>query len=504
MKRTVLAFLLFAASALPALGAPEQSVPEQTAGIVTAATQDAGQTRSQMAQERQSLQAEKRTLQTSIAQKQNAFGELKKEYDALLAREQALQEELAAQAHELKTIDGTIRTSAKQARDYFHESLTTPEFPERMAALDTILTPETFPGLEGIRTLLTLYLEEMSASGQILLREGAFISADGTEIQGNLARIGTFTMAYRQPDGTMGFLRPAQEGTRLSAVQGAPGWGLSRTMKAYFAGESSVFPVDISNGAALARLSQDQKGVLEWLQTGGLLVWPILLVGVIALGLVIERFYSLSRIRGNSDRNMQTILRMVQEGKWQECRDFCREKSEFPTCRIIGHTLTHLGATREIIENAFQEGLLKELPRLERFLPTLGVLAAIAPLLGLLGTVTGMINTFQIITLYGTGDPRMMSGGISEALITTQLGLVVAVPIMLLHHVLERRVDGIIGDMEEKGTGFAVALMKQGLIKTGSQPAPAAPVAPNAASDPIAHPGQNAKGYAAKAGGSHA
>jgi biopolymer transport protein ExbB len=95
------------------------------------------------------------------------------------------------------------------------------------------------------------------------------------------------------------------------------------------------------------------------------------------------------------------------------------------------------------------------------------VLAAVAPLLGLLGTVTGMINTFQTITLYGTGDPRMMSGGISEALITTQLGLAVAVPIMILHHILERRVDALMGDMEEKGTSFTVALMQQGQIRQG-------------------------------------
>ena len=92
-----------------------------------------------------------------------------------------------------------------------------------------------------------------------------------------------------------------------------------------------------------------------------------------------------------------------------------------------------------------------------------------APLLGLLGTVTGMINTFQIITLYGAGDARMMSGGISEALITTQLGLAVAVPIMILHHILERRVDKILGDMEEKGASFAVALMKKG--QTGGKEA---------------------------------
>ena len=90
--------------------------------------------------------------------------------------------------------------------------------------------------------------------------------------------------------------------------------------------------------------------------------------------------------------------------------------------------------------------------------------AAIAPLLGLLGTVTGMIDTFHVITVYGTGDPRMMSGGISEALVTTQLGLAVAVPIMILHHFLERRVDKILSDMEEKGTSFTVILLKQGVF----------------------------------------
>ena len=427
--------------------------------------QDAAKTEAIIAHERAKALDEKQALQRSIDSRQEQFDVLKAQYNELLAKEEALNEELASHAHQLKTIDGTIRTSAKQARDYFHESLTTPEFPHRNEVLETILQPEKFPGLEGIQNLLSLLLEEMAASGLVVRRQGQFIGADGQDKTGELARIGAFTEAYRLEDGTMGFVRPSSDGTKLVAVQGEPGWSLANVMEAFFEQESDVFPVDISNGAALARLSQEQKSVAQWLSAGGLLVWPIILVGVIALALVAERFYTLSRIRGNSDRNMQRILSMVHKGEWEKCRTFCQEQSSFPTCRIIGHTLNYLGNTREIIENAFQEGLLKELPVLERFLPTLNVLAAVAPLLGLLGTVTGMINTFQIITLFGTGDPRMMSGGISEALVTTQLGLAVAVPIMVLHHVLERRVDKIIGDMEEKGTGFAVALMKQGQIK---------------------------------------
>ena len=107
-------------------------------------------------------------------------------------------------------------------------------------------------------------------------------------------------------------------------------------------------------------------------------------------------------------------------------------------------------ADRETQESVLQEAILNQLPRVERGMAVLAVLGAIAPLLGLLGTVTGMIETFRVITLYGTGDPKLMSGGISEALVTTELGLAVAIPIMLCHTFLSRRVSHIVGDMEEK------------------------------------------------------
>ncbi|WP_027721192.1 MotA/TolQ/ExbB proton channel family protein [Maridesulfovibrio zosterae] len=459
---TILVLLLFSVGAQ----AQEWSQTRQAVNTVaSAAKYNAAKTQALIANEQKELGVEKATLKKAISLKQQQFATFKKHYNLLLKQEKTLNEELAAQAQELKTIDGTIRTSAKQAREYFHESLTTPEYPERTMVLSEMLQSKNFPGLEGIQKLLTLYMEEMTSSGKVIHRTGSFIGTDGTNKTGELVRIGTFTAAYRLDEGTLGFLRPTSKGNKLAAVKGEPGWSLSTTMNDFFEGKGKNFPVDISNGAALARLAQNQKSLLEWLNAGGLLVWPIILVGVLAIILCVERFYTLCKIRSNSDRNMEKIIKMVSQGKWKQCRDFCSTQSRFPTCRIIAHTLKYVGNTREIIENAFQEGLLKELPLLERFLPTLSVLAAVAPLLGLLGTVTGMINTFQIITLYGTGDPRMMSGGISEALVTTQLGLAVAVPIMILHHILERRVDKIIGDMEEKGTGFAVALMKKGQIK---------------------------------------
>jgi biopolymer transport protein ExbB len=126
----------------------------------------------------------------------------------------------------------------------------------------------------------------------------------------------------------------------------------------------------------------------------------------------------------------------------------------------MAQALEHRGASREVIENSVQEAALRELGRLDRFLPTLSVLAAVAPLLGLLGTVSGMIETFQTIAEFGSGDVRLMSGGISEALLTTQLGLGVAIPVMLVHHLFERRADRLVADMEERGTAFSVSLLR--------------------------------------------
>ncbi|MDZ7597711.1 MAG: MotA/TolQ/ExbB proton channel family protein [Desulfobacterales bacterium] len=152
---------------------------------------------------------------------------------------------------------------------------------------------------------------------------------------------------------------------------------------------------------------------------------------------------------------MQRIAALVGERRWPDRRSSLPGAGEKPVARVLAAGLERCHLPREDLESALQEAILREIPPLERFLSTLAMLAAIAPLLGLLGTVTGMIATFQVITLYGTGDPRMMSGGISEALVTTMLGLSVAIPMMLVHTLLNRAVDTRIGQMEEK----AVALL---------------------------------------------
>jgi biopolymer transport protein ExbB len=152
---------------------------------------------------------------------------------------------------------------------------------------------------------------------------------------------------------------------------------------------------------------------------------------------------------------MGKVNELADAGRWDECHDLLARKKDRPVYNVLRAGLGAVTEAHETIESVLQEAILKELPRLERFLPALNVMAAVAPLLGLLGTVTGMIATFHVITLYGTGDPRLMAGGISEALVTTMLGLSVAIPVMLVHTFLRRRVEHVVGDMEEKAVAMS-------------------------------------------------
>jgi len=184
---------------------------------------------------------------------------------------------------------------------------------------------------------------------------------------------------------------------------------------------------------------------------------------VVAIFIVIERILFLNRVRGDTDRLLGAVNDLAAQGDWDGCTRLADKYQgrDWPVVSVIRAGLAARHEERETLESVLQEAILRELPRLERFLSGLSIMGAVAPLLGLLGTVTGMIETFRVITLHGTGDPKLMSGGISEALVTTELGLAVAIPIMLLHTYLSRRVDHIVGDMEEKAVTLTNVIQKE-------------------------------------------
>lgn len=427
-------------------------------------------------EDRATLQAVLKDYRRRVAETESRLQPLVREYEQLDKLEKAHQAELEKEREEIENIQGTVFGFARQSADLFENSPLGTELKEARAAVEAIAAGKKFPGMAEIETLVGLFRQYREQSSGIRAYQGDFVGSDGRPAQGRIMRLGGLTAVFER-DGEQGYLVPTDNGRELSAVAGSIPGRVRSAIGDFIAARSDTLPFDISGGAAFLKMTSD-KSLLDTLKSGGLLVWPILAIGVLALLLAAEKGLFLFRIRSNSDRIMQDISRMVENDEIDDCVAYCRDNRRYPTCQIMAGGLRHIGQSRQVLENALHEALLQQIPRFERFLPTLAMLAGISPLLGLLGTVTGMISTFQVINLFGTGDPRMMSGGISEALITTQLGLVVAIPILFVHHLFERKVDIILTDMEEKGTAFMVSMLKNGHVNSEEpdheqQPVPA-------------------------------
>lgn len=382
---------------------------------------------------------------TSI-EKRNTFliGEIKK----LREINKELQKEEEKNQAGINELTGSVRVSAKELQSILAKSVFTGFDKERPALLKPLLDKKRFPGIDDMKLISKLFFEEADLTGDVFIKNGEYINNKGETKNGEILTIGGFTSYYPE-----GFLHYSDRTKEFYTLSKEPSYFVKSAIKKYYNGDSDTIPADISGGGALIQLTHRQT-MGEKIKKGGILIWPILAIALAAVLIAIERFIFIRRVHENTDSIMGKVNGLAEEGKWEACHKIVGEVKKIPVYNVLRAGLKARNQDRETLESVLQESILKELPRLEKFLPLLNILGAIAPLLGLLGTVTGMINTFQVITVYGTGDPRMMSGGISTALVTTMLGLSVAIPIMLLHTFLSRRVDHVIGDMEEK----AVAL----------------------------------------------
>lgn len=211
-------------------------------------------------------------------------------------------------------------------------------------------------------------------------------------------------------------------------------------------GTALYLPLDVTQRLAPERQG-NERSFVEVLRAGGPVMIPLLAAGLIALLVTLERIVTLRRKSGGSDAEIGLVLEACRLGRFEEAARRA-ELGRGLRMRALLASLRSPGLERSKMEEAVRQAVLREMPSLERFLPTIAVLAVIAPMLGLLGTVTGMITTFDVIRLFGSGDPGIMAGGISEALVATATGLVIAIPLLLVHSWLSGRVDRILSDVQ--------------------------------------------------------
>lgn len=274
--------------------------------------------------------------------------------------------------------------------------------------------------------------------------KGAAVDAEGIEQQGAVVSLGPLAL-FASEAGDAGIVL-SQRGTAGAAYHRVEPEA-QEAIRAATRGEAAVVTLDVSNGDAL-KVEQARAGFWEEIQKGGKVVYPLLAIGFLATVLALWKALSLAGQRAVAPVRVEEIAQAHLAGDGKNVEELVRSLPR-PLRDLIAEGVAHASLSREHLEEILHERVSAFLPRLEQHLGTLAVFAGVAPLLGLLGTVTGMIHTFQLVTLFGSGDPSLLSGGISEALVTTKVGLAIAIPVLLVHAFLVRRVRSIIAGLEQ-------------------------------------------------------
>ena len=386
------------------------------------------------------LAAEKRELarQEKIADTLEA--EYKKNEEILRVKEEAYQKELGS----LVELFGHLQSSASEAAVQFAGSITSAEYgTDRVKFLNdlTAKMSETTE-LPTIREIEGLWFElqrEMVASKQISSFDTNVVDVNGETSECEVTRVGLFNavcdgkyLEYAASEGKYAFL-PRQPAGRYTKT--------AKKIANADAGEMVKFGVDPTGptgGSLLANLIQTPS-LAERAAQGREVGFAIIAVGVIGIIFAIWKLVQLS-----------TIAKAVRK----QAANSGNPESSNPLGKVLMAGKANFDKDIDTLELKLAEAIMAERPQIESGISAIRIISVVAPLAGLLGTVTGMIVTFQMITLYGTGDPKLMAGGISQALVTTVLGLLVAIPTTLLHSFASSSAKGIIGVLEEQSTGI--------------------------------------------------
>jgi len=279
---------------------------------------------------------------------------------------------------------------------------------------------------------------------------GRALTADGALTPGRITLLGPVGLYAADDTSSAGLIELELKSPEPSVVD--PGGRLALDVKDLVVKGTGILPLDPSLGNA-RKIAATKDTLIQHWKKGGPVMWPILGLGFVSLLIGILKWIQVGTIRKASARDVQIVLEHLRGDRKRHALDHA-ENLGGPSGQLLKRAVEHADEDKELIEEVLYEQMLDTRPRLERLMPLIALTAATAPLLGLLGTVTGMINTFNLISVFGTGDPRMLSSGISEALITTEYGLIVAIPALLIHAVVSRQTKGLLGSMEQAAVAF--------------------------------------------------
>ena len=367
---------------------------------------------------------------------EKARGEsLKQQFDENEQKLAEAEETLERRQGNLGELFGVVRQVAGDVAGVLDASLVSAQYPGRSKELVRMSNEKKLPSIPELEELWFQMQHEMTESGKVVKYMDAVVAVDGTENQQEVVRVGVFNAVSNGQ-----FLRYLTETDQLIILPRQPAPRFLRMAEGLQNASGGMVPmaVDPSRGAILNLLVQApdlKERIAQGKEVG------YIIIGLAAFGFLLA-FYRLVAL-GVTSMKVRSQLKNADN-----------PKNNNPLGRVLLSWFDNQDADLETLERKVDEAVVKEVPKLQRGLSILKILAVIAPLLGLLGTVTGMIQTFQSITLFGTGDPKLMAGGISQALITTVLGLMAAIPLTFLHALVSTRSKALVQVLEEQSAGI--------------------------------------------------
>jgi biopolymer transport protein ExbB len=442
IKKIGLASGMLLAFTLSAQAATAISVEELLEQVKTGRVNDAAESKARLDQFRANRAEQTKLLRAEKAEQtrqEQASSRMEAQFEVndadIIDLEKAFQERLGG----LKELFGVLQQASGDARGQFETSVTQVQFPDRTDFLlefaQKMGKSNRLASLEEIERLWFEMQREMTETGKVSTFTTNVVNASGEENQQEVTRIGAFNVVSEGK-----YLEYVPETERLVELQRQPPSRYTGRIDDLSSGTSGQFPIGIdpTRGQLLGLLVQSPS-LMERIAQGKTVGYVIIALGIVGVLIAVWRVLVLSAVGAKVNRQVKNIG---------------TPNTNNPLGRVLKMSQDNPNANIETIELKLGEAILRETPKFNAMLPLLKIISVVAPLLGLLGTVTGMIVTFQAITLYGAGDPKLMAGGISTALVTTVLGLVVAIPTVFLHTLVSSRARRLTQILQEESAGM--------------------------------------------------
>ncbi len=421
---------------------------------LTSANAELTQTRDKIAREKAPLLKALRAAEDRIIAAESANLQL----ETAAEKSAETHRQLGKDADALRKNENYLNTLARDSFSAFDEGVLPGErtfLPVKYAGLrDGFASPAKSGATQGTTETADLLLERVQlALGGFKVAGSSLVEGGSQLVPGTFAFVGPETFFRADQGGAAGTVR-TREGSGQAVTYVLPEWKPTAA-EAFFQGKMGEIPADASAGKAL-RLKETKGTLLQHINKGGVVSYAIICVGLVSLLLILQKLRDAAQLAVDAPATMQRCLETIASGTTAEAAKAVAAL-KLPAREVYTTGLRYLDESREILEERLTAVLLRQRLHYERWLPLLAVIATAAPLMGLLGTVTGMVRTFSLITVFGTGNAGKLASGISEVLVATELGLLVAIPTLVAHGFLSQRIQKSLSLLERYALEFVTA-----------------------------------------------